>query len=577
MKNCKFVSPSMGFVDLHTHLMGMGNSDFWLDRIDGIQDFTDQPPDSLNSFMKYKKLWNNNENRFANDDNDVITELGNDKILLDRFTDAAQCFLKNKFDSKDNLKFYQFIIKQENFSRDIVFSLRSLLEAFQIPLNEHMNINDAIHILMNLLSLNEMPQDYIIWNAKEQKFDYRYGYQSSAIFNSSSNKYLLKYAFTITWEDDNAYSENIHIAQSYLTQNNFTPLFYPARFSLRDEIVCQDLETLKLLLENVLSNYSNSNVNYVEFSISANDIADRPWMLDILKSRIDNKGVTYRFLAGFNRTSVNLNLNETTSTDANDFHIFFFLWKIMLSIFHYYWSFLFDKIYILDKMNSDELIKELLKSLNQRNIAFNNLKCHPIQCKELAFSRETYSNHLKILKKIVKRRDEDIDEFSKWIVGFDLMGDEHGYPYCPFFLPEFIEFAKEMHETNPRFGFRIHAGEFKLSAVEEIKKAQECHIDILYDTIKLIDKNKYNEKIPIRIGHGIAFVSSEKNNEILDHFKENIPIEMNFTSNNILVHSRHHIRFMINKLYEDKIPFFLEQMMMEFLIYNVDAICLTSH
>ena len=104
----------------------------------------------------------------------------------------------------------------------------------------------------------------------------------------------------------------------------------------------------------------------------------------------------------------------------------------------------FNREKISQRIHSPEYLRELSRKGDQK----------------LVHIREPahYTRHLTGLsqvKQILTRKGV----LKKFIVGFDIVGNEENHPYTPFLLPEVLDFASEMRRTNPNFGFRLHLGE----------------------------------------------------------------------------------------------------------------------
>jgi len=116
-----------------------------------------------------------------------------------------------------------------------------------------------------------------------------------------------------------------------------------------------------------------------------------------------------------------------------------------------------------------------------------------------------------------------LSDLRKSVVGIDYMGNEKGRPFCPFFLKEFIDLARDWREKfGRRFGFRIHFGEvMPLSQDPELVKVMFNHIYVICQTIALIHVKDplygalicffccilmkyFVRSIPLRIGHGVG-------------------------------------------------------------------------
>ena len=148
---------------------------------------------------------------------------------------------------------------------------------------------------------------------------------------------------------------------------------------------------------------------------------------------------------------------------------------------------------------------------------------------------------------------------SGMFIGFDLVGDESGFPCNPLAHPSFIKIVKWYRDNGrPNFGIRIHAGESvpyvssDAAVTSTITKAYEAHMFVLMKSIKSIhdaihetSTNAKKQKAPgVRIGHGVEFLrdhNGEHNyQDTLDAFRtfcrdNKIVSELNPTSNHMLL------------------------------------------
>src|SRR5262249_9438917 len=145
--------------------------------------------------------------------------------------------------------------------------------------------------------------------------------------------------------------------------------------------------------------------------------------------------------------------------------------------------------------------------------------------------------------------------FHDWVVGFDLISDEMGFPYCAFVARNFINYVNKIRDTkntengnpNPSFGLRIHFGENVPFADANTPTYRHfvAHMYIAFCCLRYI---QHELKYGIRIGHGIAFQrildgsmikSKHRKSSVLlseiqkyaPHIFKTIPFEVNITSN----------------------------------------------
>jgi hypothetical protein len=179
----------------------------------------------------------------------------------------------------------------------------------------------------------------------------------------------------------------------------FSPLFV-----LRDFVAKNDPSVLTSLILWNTQRYLASGVHYVEMSLGAGWFEDLylDAILDGITRAEKEHAVLVRLLIAFNREKIS------------------------------------------QRIHSPEYLRELSRQGDQK----------------LVHIREPahYTKHLAGLsqvKQILTRKGV----LKKFIVGFDIVGNEENRPYTPFLLPEVLDFASEMRRTNPNFGFRLHLGE----------------------------------------------------------------------------------------------------------------------
>jgi hypothetical protein len=136
------------------------------------------------------------------------------------------------------------------------------------------------------------------------------------------------------------------------------------------------------------------------------------------------------------------------------------------------------------------------------------------------------------------------------------MGDEMGYPYCPFVAWPFRKYIEERRHKNTKnynenFGLRIHCGE-NVPIVDDHASAYRhfiAHMYIVFRSLRFLQRKL---KYGIRIGHGVGFArmlsenmrppTHRKSSVLLAEMREhatqvlkNIAFEINITSNMYLL------------------------------------------
>jgi hypothetical protein len=444
----------------------------------------------------------------------------------------------------------------ECFSYDVIYKLENFRLAFDIPNVNCDIVQSQLESILGLTSNGHQHdisfQQYIVWNVRKQKFEYiqrgisNYDIQllmenSTSAYGQALRSYLIN-AFSMCSRE----GEEVTLADLHSYRGNWGQ-FYPRRFTLKDSLYEQRLDLLAYLLRYCLKNYATCNppVGYVEFSVGVGDLS-RPWVLEVLATyapatialedensfnqirkksmneRMDvlsylmyeNK-VEYHFLAGFNRSSVNLaHIVDTKS--AID---------LLIS-------------------NGDAAIAYYMDEFNKATSDLFQKAVDELQELAKAHTKESY------ITSTVPAQDNN-PRFTYWIVGFDLFGEELGYPYCPFITQPFLNFIRSATIHNPRFGVRIHCAE-TIPLIDSYLPgfALFCnHLFISFIIIKYLIENN----IRVRIGHGVVFAtvmasqygddihrkSAVKLKYIQDQrhvFKKTV-FELNLTSNFYLLHN----------------------------------------
>lgn len=141
--------------------------------------------------------------------------------------------------------------------------------------------------------------------------------------------------------------------------------------------------------------------------------------------------------------------------------------------------------------------------------------------------------------------------YKSKVVGLDWVGDENGLPYCALIHTRILTLIKNKNTKLKKFGLRLHAAEGVLqnSTTDEngiMFYAFAFHMFVLISQVKKVNETGGTDKLPFRIGHGVAFLyglSSPKQNKLdldLHEFRKflkdnNIVCEVNPSSNHMLL------------------------------------------
>ena len=114
--------------------------------------------------------------------------------------------------------------------------------------------------------------------------------------------------------------------------------------------------------------------------------------------------------------------------------------------------------------------------------------------------------------KFTAAADPEAAFYKDYVVGFDCMSEEDGFPFCPFAHSKAIVCLQNACLNRPAFGLRLHAGEGvkRGSSATTYESGHYranlgAHMSILFKDTKTIKM-----KLPalrLRIGHGIGFMS----------------------------------------------------------------------
>ena len=385
----------------------------------------------------------------------------------------------------------------------VVFTQEQLAQAFGL---------DQQHLpnLCNKLGLSFRPAIY--WNELDQQFQ-------AATHTVSANELamlvlkdpahvaqerqaFLRTAFSFTDAEGRVASD----AALNAFREKFTPEF-SRRFTLRSALLEQDLDIITQLLHHTLLQYSEANVRYVEYSVSANDLC-KPWLWPfITAARLQRAKVAFKFLAMFRRDRVRLqsnlgwfDINELRGSEDG-------------------------RLYL------HEFVTHAGKDPQQPGCSAANPLVDlspldaPLQRLEALFV------HNPVLA-------------AQFVVGLDLAADERFAPFNPFVQDKFIQFVRARHAVNPRFGMRVHCGEMSVPA-ERVKKSPcevalvEAHMRIMLADLLHLQR----AGVPLRIGHGVALAhclqERDKHAALFPELEQlkDIPVEINPTSNEQLLAS----------------------------------------
>ena len=469
------------FPDLLAHLMGMGDATFWANGIIGhvIPFLESEAPENYQ--------W---------------VEHLEEGPLSAKFCDLDS--LAKRLSATEKPNFQSKLEEQErdselDFTFDVVYSVQTLCKGLGIvdpavdkyafdKVNKYdFDKADRDRMQQQVLSKlsfhgdgNDHFKFFLIFNAREQRFEQRYGITNTSLLRSCSSPDVVRSFFQISWEQT---SVNGGI--------KFTPEFYQQWMCMKVEMYSQYPIILDVLIQCMLDRYVKVGVNYAEFSVGVKDLVVRPWIFVHL-SRPNAPTqfgefqvprilptITFRYLAAFNRCDVNEKcyLNEVGDNAAE-------MAGSMAEVF--------DEIsgvkpaYFRNHLGTLADIKRKFKE-----------------------SRDCNNHHI-------------VSPLHEMCVGLDYIGDERSLPHCSFAHRDFITFLwDERKKRNGHFGFRIHAGEVPI--VNEL--FQTVHMGVVSTVIcRILGQYcalwKQHHPImpevppdcppPLRIAHGMGFLKFAK-------------------------------------------------------------------
>lgn len=361
----------------------------------------------------------------------------------------------------------------------------------------------------------------------------------------------------------------------------FTPEFYPRRFALKDSIYSQRLDVLASLLYHVFKRYQTClpPVKYCEFSVGVGDLS-RPWVFDVLRSFSTDPKTSEATEESSTYTATEASSSFSQCVRKKHFPYLEVAFKlpddqngILSSIPNVTYKFLagFDRTNVgLPLLKDQNHAVRLLNDSPQRAITLmrKEIENSEKSVEESKLFKKTPEESEKHGKdnmqklEILKKTAEKIPYFYDWIVGIDLFGDELGYPYCPFVTYPFITYINDVRNATdkgksstrkkyPRFGVRFHCGE-NVQYADNDASAYRSFIAHMYIVFGCLRYLRYKLDHGIRIGHGIGFErilgdsmdpSTHRKSSVLraemrhqaPKLFENIAFEVNITSNEYLL------------------------------------------
>lgn len=603
--------------DLHTHLLGMGNAFFWIDSILMNEDVmpTDQTfRDHENKQIRQKLcplVWDQTGNTGfvkGNEAADFFFYITEEITLPNKeleFNIAMKqipqkipwTVLKNLI---DEAFYYELLDRnltfRKNFSYDVVLTLSDLGKGLGV---KDTVCEDLVQVIITE-KLGIYPpakidfREWIIFNAREQKFQVVYGIQVKELrdlircdpnapgkANELARAYIIN-AFSMR-DAEGTPARHVDLHNFH---GSFTPDFYPRRFALKDSIYSQRLDVLAMLIAHIIERYQTClpPVKYCEFSISVNDLS-RPWVYDVLRSvRVYDKitkpqsqlneeehiYLAQKELSSFAQLALYGNFphlafafNGPESDNDESF-------KTTMPQVTYKFLVGFDRRKIKSSKFKDvnealrflleypqQAILLMMREIVHSKSATQNLSVNTSGQPTTTIDKEDIFSDFVDRLKLLESKEKMMPAFDDWVVGIDLFGDELGYPYCPFVARPFIEYIKKRRQlaedtgSKNIFGVRIHCGE-NVTFADDNTKAYRLFVAHMYIVFRSLRFLQQELEFGIRIGHGIAFdrifgdsmgkLKHRKSSVLLAEIREHakhlmkaIAFEVNITSNEYLL------------------------------------------
>mmetsp|Transcript_24537 Transcript_24537/g.73539 ORF Transcript_24537/g.73539 Transcript_24537/m.73539 type:complete len:563 (-) Transcript_24537:87-1775(-) len=475
--------------DLHTHLLGMGSAKFWMHVImeDVLPKLASRAYTGAVPIEEYAE-------KPTHATGGIAQPIGRSVVDIRK--------------------------EYPNFTTEVVYPVDVLCVALGIDPKAFRSNDTKIAEVGSKLAarktIKELVKTFTVYNAREQEMQKRVGITNCVVIKQlfhPDNMNMWENCFEMKGENHERYSKT----EDFM--HKFTPAFYPRRFILKDPMYEQYPLVLDALLHHVLDRYVRSGVSYVEFSVGFGDLVNRPWIFKHLalpefpRGLCEHipplpAGVTFRYLAGFNRLTVD---------EAVELH---------------------------DGVHAMAIAANLAEKFDSFGEAFTKHR------DQLAKIRAAFALSRRVVQDAVEDR-----KLHNVCVGLDFLSDEFNHPTCPFALTEFLDFLKEERDRRGgQFGFRYHCGEADTSvATEHLIGHMGVSAAVIERVLSACDWNPDADPPPLRIGHGIAFRHFEEfdpessdaknpegklrasiNRAQIAMKARRIPIEVNLTSNDHL-------------------------------------------
>lgn len=526
-------------VDLHAHLLGMGNATFWIDQIiaHDIDDLV-----RACTFSRVSREFSATAVHFS-------VPPANNYNWLEQWRTVVSASHRAKLEiPREHI---------DTFTCDVVYSIHYWVQAFDskssgLPLfpsqpcatSTRAEFEPILNWLEKRVGQYRFESElftssfrlYSVFNARAQRVEWRFG-----ITNVDLRRVL-------TGDGSDLFrkrlSEAFEMPLSHAQERfweKFTPEFYPRRYALKDAIYEQYPDVLDILLDHVLARYWRAGVSHVEFSVGIGDVL-RPWIWHhFARPRLrsaDARNMRFFFLAGIGRHCQQIRLGSVAEARAK-------LAKLRP----------LDATTAIgrqvdDGIGSDIHIVEAVHDLNDAQTMQLFLNDTQTLQRVPVGEIDKLTQLASVL--VQCRRDVESNEFPlEKLVGLDYFGDEHLRPFCPFYCAPFVDLLRaERSARRGMFGFRIHCGEWTVANPTALSDVQRAHLVAISSVVVKFftawnGGDAFGDRPVLRIGHGLAFQYAFTDSicrddaivtRAIDLLRHNaVALEVNMTSNETLL------------------------------------------
>lgn len=441
------------FSDLHVDLMGAGSWEFWVNRV---------MKEIIPRLVKEKRIeWYMNRDKLT-----FATSLNRAPVrnLCDGGEPTFEYIateLKEWCDESLRAKL-ESGYRNFYFTYDVVYTAERIMQAFGVDRIDYATWQ------LNAETSEFTRAPYIVWNAKKQMLEERQGITNTRLMQLIEKKYgsassgPLSNCFAVL--DNNGKQPSRSVISDLLISSR-VPLskIYPMQHALKESICEQYLEIFDELIDHLVKEvFIPAGVGYVEFSVAHSDIS-RPWVFKHLYGAMTkhSRDVAIRYLVNFQQNG------ELTPA---------------------------IKDAMKDRLDLDQLLD---LSTDEYRVYMQGL------CNDQGI----FGKSLAMLDKLKLGLTDDTaaQMFMHAVVGLDYTGDKE-HPFCPFGLPEFINFVKVCRvRYNECFGFHFHCKKFNIDP--ELPNDYMYMLIIAQIIQNILNAFTGGTVTPLRMGQTIGFLN----------------------------------------------------------------------